>query len=318
MLGVVYAFVVIVDPWGALPLSPPLPRVPISSNARFSFPTLARDPAFDSALIGTSTTRLLRPAVLDGLLGGRFVNLAMNASAAWEEDRILAVFMRSHPQARMVVIGMDMSWCTPMPDQQSGRAFPTWMYDEHRWAGYADMATLYAVQEAYNQLTVMLGIKRLRYGLDGYTRFVPDDRFYDPARVAAAFAAWPVVPNLPAPAMALPEPPALGMLSQRLAALGPQTRVILFFTPNHISQQGESGSAIAALWSGCKQAVVRRAKLRPGTMVIDFMVRSDVTRDTVNYWDPLHYRTQTADRIMAELAEAVEDRPLRDGVVLVR
>src|ERR1700733_11757871 len=65
----VYVFVAVVDPWGVLPLSPPLPRVPISTNARFSFPALARSPAFDAAVFGTSTTRLLRPAILNGLFG---------------------------------------------------------------------------------------------------------------------------------------------------------------------------------------------------------------------------------------------------------
>ena len=60
-----YAFIVVIDPWNTLPLSPPLPRVPVTSNARFVFPALARSGEFDSAIFGTSTSRLLRPAVLD-------------------------------------------------------------------------------------------------------------------------------------------------------------------------------------------------------------------------------------------------------------
>ena len=80
-----YALVVAVDPWGSLPVSLPLPRVPISGNARFSFPALARSPAFDAAIFGTSTARLLQPAQLDPLFGARFVNLAMNSATAWEQ-----------------------------------------------------------------------------------------------------------------------------------------------------------------------------------------------------------------------------------------
>ncbi len=90
LLAVVFLFVAVVDPWGMLPLSPPLPRVPISTNARFSMPALASAPAFDSAVVGSSSSRLLRPAVLDTLLGGRFANLAMNAATAWEQSQMLA------------------------------------------------------------------------------------------------------------------------------------------------------------------------------------------------------------------------------------
>ena len=57
----IYAFVVTVDPWDVLPLSPPFHRGPVSTNARFAFPALASNPAFDSAVFGTSTARLLRP-----------------------------------------------------------------------------------------------------------------------------------------------------------------------------------------------------------------------------------------------------------------
>ena len=64
-VAVIYAFVVLVDPFDTLPLSPPADRVPEASNARFAFPSLARSDKFDSAIFGTSTSRLLRPAVLN-------------------------------------------------------------------------------------------------------------------------------------------------------------------------------------------------------------------------------------------------------------
>jgi hypothetical protein len=79
---IVYGFVVLVDPFDALPLSPPADRVPVASNARFAFPALARSARFDSALFGTSTSRLLRPVTLDPLFGARFANLAMNDATA--------------------------------------------------------------------------------------------------------------------------------------------------------------------------------------------------------------------------------------------
>jgi hypothetical protein len=311
----VYAFVAVVDPWGVLPLSPPLPRVPISTNARFSFPALARSPAFDSAIFGTSTTRLLRPAVLNGMFGARFVNLAMNSATAWEESQMLALFTRTHPAARMIVIGLDAAWCNETPQRGTGRPFPDWMYGGSPWRGYREIATLYAVQEAANQFAVVTGMKRRRYGLDGYTDFLPDDRAYDPARVAARFAQWGPAPNIPAGKGHVF--PALPMLAERLAALPAGTRKLLFFTPSHVSLQGEPGSDVAALNAACKRDVARIASSVPGTTVVDFLIPSPITRVRDNYWDPLHYRVPIANRIMRDLLAASEGEMSDDDRLLV-
>src|SRR5271157_307881 len=109
--ALLYAFIAIVDPWDTLPLSPPMARAPVSTNARFSFPALARSDQFDSAVIGTSTSRLLRPAELNPAFGAHFVNLSMNAATAYEQTRILDVFARAHPQAKVVILGLDVAWC---------------------------------------------------------------------------------------------------------------------------------------------------------------------------------------------------------------
>src|SRR4051794_34554162 len=45
--AVIYAFVVLVDPFDTLPLSPPWDRAPVTSNQRFSYPALARSTRFD-------------------------------------------------------------------------------------------------------------------------------------------------------------------------------------------------------------------------------------------------------------------------------
>src|SRR6476659_4956480 len=158
-VAVIYAFVVLVDPFDTLPLSPPADRVPVASNARFAFPSLARSDRFDSAIFGTSTSRLLRPAVLNAEFGARFVNLSMNAATAYEQSRLMAVFRTAHPATRMVLIGLDISYFTP-------RAFPAWMYDGGLWRGYREMFNLYAVQEAGQEFGILTGIKRQVYGSD--------------------------------------------------------------------------------------------------------------------------------------------------------
>ena len=315
MLAIVYAFVAVVDPWNILPLSPPLPRVPVSSNARFAMPSLARSPAFDSAVIGSSSSRLLRPAELDALFGGRFVNLAMNAATAWEQRQMLGLFTRTHPAARVVIIGLDNAWCTEVPERTTGRPFPEWMYDGPRWRGYLHILNLYAVQESASELWTMLGLKRRRYGLDGYTSFVPPESAYDPARVAAAFARWgvpPVIPATDAPHVL----PTLPMLADALRALPPGTRKIVFFTPSHVSFQGVPGSDYAAMLAACKQQVRQIAAGVANTAVVDFLVPSPITSERSSYWDPVHYRVPIADRVMADLAAAVAQRQTPDTRLL--
>ena len=300
-----------------LPLSPPLPRVPISTNARYSMPMLATAPQFDSALVGTSTSRLLRPVELDRVLGGHFVNLAMNAATAWEQAQMVALFARTHAVPRRVLVGLDLSWCALAPEQSSGRSFPSWMYDGSRWAGYLHMLNLYAVQEASSQLWVMLGFKRRRYGLDGYTSFVPPDESYDPARVAATFARPDLLSSVPTPNPA-ERFPALMLLAQALRNLPASTRKLLFFTPSSIVLQGAPGSDVARAWAACKAQVARLAAEVPNTVVADFLVPSAITSDRSNYWDPLHFRTGVADRIVAGLARAEAGEDVPDGQVLLR
>jgi hypothetical protein len=298
-----YAFVVIVDPWDALPLSPRLPRVPISSNARFSFPALARSRAFDAALFGTSTARLIRPADLDPAFHARFVNLAMNSATAWEQTQLLAVFLRAHPAAKAVVIDMDAAWCGPSAERLTPRPFPEWMYRDNRWPGYREMLTPYAVQEAANQALVMLGVKRQRYGSDGYTSFVPPEQAYDPARVDQAFARWPATDETPVAADAPVVLPALSLLGPALARIPAGTKVVLFFPPVHVAQQGKEGGATAARWAACKREVAAIAAdhLPGGVTVLDMLIPSGITRDRSHYWDPLHYRVGVAGRIAAVL-----------------
>ncbi len=306
MLGLLYGFVAVVDPWDTLPLSPPLKRVPISSNARFSFPALARSPRFDSVVLGTSTLRLLQPVQLDPVLGTRFANLAMNSATPWEQMQMLGVFARAHPAPKAVVIGIDMAWCGASNDRLTPRPFPEYMYRANLWPAYREMLTPYAVQEAANQFAVMTGLKRRRYGMDGYTSFVPDERAYDSARVDAAFGRWPPVDATPATPGGAHPLPALDLLGPALATLPQSTRVTLVFPPIHESQHGAPGTVTAARWAACKAAAAAIAATR-GAAVLDFLFASPITTDRAHYWDPLHFREGVAARVAAVLGGATGD-----------
>jgi hypothetical protein len=317
---VIYAFVVLVDPFDTLPLSPPADRTPVATNARFSFPALARSDKFDSAIFGTSTSRLLRPAVLDAEFGARFANLAMNDATIYEQSRLLSVFAQAHPAARLVLIGLDVRHCVTGDDYEklTPRPFPEWMYDSNPWRGYGEMFNLYAVQEAGQQFGVLLGIKRRVYGRDGYTSFVPPDSQYDPARVAMHLhAVGPEIP--PGERSGAPTTwryPAIDQLGSDLKLLADSTRKLLFFVPYNHVLLSPSGSPGALVWNECKRRVARLAARTPNALAVDFMLPSPITAADDNYWDGLHYRVAIADRLAHDLAAADHGEASADYRVL--
>lgn len=309
-VALVYAFIVTVDPWDLLPLSWPAERPPISTNARFAFAGLARAERFDSAILGTSTSRLLRPEVLNPAFQARFANLAMNAATAYEQARLFQVFARAHPLPKAVVLGLDAEWCGTGPVQRyTPRPFPEWAYERNTWGAYRHMFSLYAVQEAGKQFAVLTRLMRPRYGWDGYTTFLPDERFYDLARARTHLGPVPTRVQEDAPPPANLSFPALELLAGMLAAAPPETRVLAVFMPYHASLQPAPGSAAAAVLKECKRRVARMVAARRNGVVLDYMIRSAITLEDSNYWDQHHYRVAIADRIMATLAAAAHAAP---------
>ncbi|GAN95417.1 hypothetical protein KOEU_10960 [Komagataeibacter europaeus] len=46
----------------------------------------------------------------------------------------------------------------------------------------------------------------------------------------------------------------------------------------------------------------------PNTLVIDFDIPGPIVNDRDMFWDPIHYRLMTADRIMKDIITAFHDR----------
>jgi hypothetical protein len=320
--GIVYAFVLLVDPWNILPFSPAFDRAPVTSNQRFSYPSLARSQAFDSVIIGTSTARLLRPVALDPEFHARFVNLAMNDATAYEMSRLYRVFARAHPAPRIVTLGVDVRWCVTGDSYEklTPREFPAWMYRRQLWRGYGEMFNVFAVQEAGKEFGVLTGLKREDMGRDGYTRFVPPDSEYDAARAEQKIREWGVSEP---EGTRTGDPldwhfPALDALRSDLAPLPDTTLKLLFFVPYNHRLLPSPGSAAAAVWDECKRRVVALASGIANSLVVDFMLPSPITEADPNYWDGLHYRVGVADQLARDLAAADRGETSDDYRILYR
>lgn len=317
--AVIYGFVFVLDPFDTLNLSPPFDRSPINTNARYAFPALARSPQFDSMILGTSTSRLLRPTELDPLFDARFANLAMNSATAYEQWRLGMLFARHHPDAKVVLIGADVVWCETgksLP-KYTERSFPEWMYDDNPWNDYLHQFSLYAVEQAGIQFGVLTGLRPRRYGRDGYTDFLPDGSEYDLARArqhlysgGIPVAPTPVVPpaTMTAAELRALDFPALPMMRDLLDSL-PKAEKIVFMVPYHVVNQPRPGSRAALVWGECKARIAAMTAATPHARLVDFMIPSPVTREDDNYWDPLHYRVRIATWLAKSLRAAADGPP---------
>lgn len=308
-----FAFVALVDPYDVVPFSPPMARPPMDINQRFMYPAIIRRGAYDSAVFGTSTSRLLVPDQLNGTIGGRFANLAMNAATAYEQYRLADLFLRTTPRPKAVIFGLDAPWCSGKADVErfTFRPFPPWMYDDNRWNDLAYLLNGKTLEIAGRLVGHHLGLMPQRIGWDGYERFVPPEESYDAARARGhiyAETSGRIERREP------PEPvneamraswrfPALGWLDALLGRLPPETEKLILFTPVHLIAQPVAGSAAAAQEAACKQQVVSLAA-RYGARVIDFRIDSEITRNDLNYWDKLHFRTPIADQLVRLIGEA--------------
>lgn len=298
----IWLFIVIIDPWNILPASPPFNRIPISTNARYSMPALAMSDRFDSAMIGTSTSRLLRPQFMNGPFGARFVNLSMNTASPWEQEKIFSLFLRHHPQPKVVTFDIDFTWCF-QDINGPNRPFPYWMYEGSLWKGYLHMADLYALQEASNQFLWLIGLKKQRYGSDGYTTLLPVDYAYNPKVVNKVFREWWPTDSSPPNGRSLDQP-ALRRLVFMLKMLPTNTLKIVWIPPFSAEFFGKEGGWTNMKWQACKADITKIIQDYPNAIAIDFAQPSPITSQRSNFWDPIHYRNFIADKVMIGLIEA--------------
>ena len=318
---VCYSFVLVMDPYDNLSFSPNFKRVPVDRLQRLFHPALARKADFDSAVIGNSNIRLLRPELLNQHLGGSFVNLGMNAASSWEQQKIFDVFVRNHRQINTVIFGMDYLWCKArFADQKfvganTAAGFPAWMYDEHSDNNLPPL-NLGTLKHAWSQMLTATGIHASKYGRDGYTVFTKPMSEYKLGRARIEIYGStkpkkkkPVRPpvQMTAEQRAQLPMPAMLRLEKMLASLPPETRKIVLFVPYHNFYQARQGSEEAIIWQECKQRVVNLASSMDNAYVVDFMIPSPITTQDYNYWDFKHYTVEVAETLPPLLARATKN-----------
>lgn len=330
LLAVALGFVLLMNPYGHLPWHVLGKHAIMDINQRYQYPAIVRSAEFDSAVIGTSTSRLLDPDYLNARLGGSFANLAMNDARPWEQYRLARLFLRHQPNLKTLVIGLDWNWCEEAADinRVTARGFPEWLYDDNRSNDWYFLLNPRTVELAGRLAAHRLGLKPVRIPFNGFEVFVPPEGSYDPLKVEKLLWAGrvkqiePQVPAYVATAQDLRawRFPALPWLEEVLAATPADARRILAFMPVHVSRQPVPGSDGAARDRLCKTRVADIAD-RQAAVVIDFGIASGITTRDANYWDNMHYRLPIAYRVVDSIARALATRegdPAGDWVMLGR
>jgi hypothetical protein len=329
ILSAVYIFILLIDPYGVVPFSLPFER-PIMSSQRQMYPQILRTGRYDSIVVGTSTSRLLDPAVLGRVLGGHFANLAMPSTTALEQVRIIDYFRRTVAVPKALLVGLDHEWCDRGGSAYAReKEFPAWAYDDNRWNDLLYLLNNPTLEVAGRTVGRVLGLVPAKLRDDGFEVFVPPESAYDLARARSHI--WgpngPPAPGPVPPAAELSEAErqamafeALPRLDESLAGLPAATKKILVFPPPHIHALPAAGSYGEAREAECKRRVATIARRR-GAMLVDWRFASPLTADDSHFWDLLHYRLPVAYRLIDDLEHIVnEGRESPDGSyrILVR
>jgi hypothetical protein len=318
-------FNVLVDPYGSNPLRIRFERPLMDINQRFMFPQVLRSGDFDSAVFGTSTSRLLSPADLESSFGGHFANFGMNAATPFEQNEAVRLYLAHAPQLRTLIWGLDEHWCEEDVDapakRLTERAFPPWLYGGSAWASIPHLFNLRTLEIASRLVLNRLGLMKQRLPRDGYEVFTPPEASYDLARARRYIAiarqsmghgdaAHPIAVASPIFEASAAERsswryPALDWLAATLAELPKGARLILLFPPAHEAALPLSGSYDEAREAECKRRLAVIARARQGILV-DFRFPSPITSEDDYFWDTLHYRLPIARRIVGALRQAAD------------
>jgi len=309
-----YGAIVLIDPFDSIFFSLPVERAPVTTNQRFAFPALARKARFDSAIFGTSMTRLLKPASLNPKLGARFVNLSMNSATAWEQQQVFTLFARHHREPKVVIFGIDGTWCELIEHKKlTFRPFPPWLYDENPWNDLLHIYNPKTLEQAGLQLAFITGMEPARRGRDGYTNFLPPRSEYDLGRIRLGIYRSRTPKPIVAKAPPVPiDPtwrfPSHAMLAEMLGRLPPRTVKVMLLVPYHVYVQPHPGTRRDAQYRLCKARLAELGRGRANFHLLDFMIPSALTREDGNYWDPLHFDLKSAERIAVGIRHGVTRR----------
>lgn len=323
-----YAFLLWLDPYGSGRILGMSGTAMPALSPRLNNAARARDPAFDSAVIGNSTIQLLSPARLDALSGLHFVQLTIPGTGPAEQLVILEWFARHHEnKVRGVVLGIDAawsSWCRPGADAQAKTVtypFPFWLYGESDLDYVRNLPSLRAVNHSMRRIEMLLGL-RARARADGYNDY-EIGRVHKVDEVRARIAGKQTVAEVEIDeaegtaggdlGTGGDDYPVLDRLAAALKGLGPQARIALVIPPVYAGADAPESQKLDV--EACREAAAEAFAGLASATILDFRRAGPATTDIANFWDRIHYRHKVAALMEQAIADALDGRPTSPEVI---
>ena len=305
--ALLYCFIITVDPFDNLPLSPNWKRVQVKGIDRDFKPSLARRPQYDSVVIGSSSSMLLHPVRLSKAFGTHFTTLAMPAASPYEQNRLLTLFHRHHPLPSYVLVGVDQFWCTLKPLAKQigtnvGQPMRDRLYDENHWNNWPALNSQ-MLKYTRRQMRSLLAPNQKPGAHDGYYNFTVENYgSYDLNRARLNIYGQQPIPSkkhfklidqntVSIQGRVFPEVERLG---EHLAKLPPETVKLAFLPPYHWFRLYQMDKSNQNRLAECKQRIAALGEKLDNYYVLDFMRLSPISQEDSNYWDREHYNTKIA------------------------
>lgn len=328
VLAGLYAFILLVDPFGVSPVSLIRDDSLPNANRRFVVPQIVRSGRFDSFQAGTSTMDRITPGTPERVFGGRFANVSLQAATPYETELVLASIGGNVPKLRRVLIGIDYTWCSRRPPPQYHQVIriPEHLYRGSKLSIYANLLSLATLRLARQKLAVKLGWDKGRFTLDGNRPNLEPDRPFGPEVLARIYRGqprpvWLAQPELGPPDTKLTEKdltaaafPALVHLAAGLDAVPPAASVIVILMAPHAVSLPEPRTSAAHELEVCKLRIAEIAAAHKAETV-DMMYASRWTVDDTSFQDHIHYNYAIGDLVLDRVREAIDKKGVTaDGV----
>ncbi|MEA2794535.1 MAG: hypothetical protein QOI87_1915 [Bradyrhizobium sp.] len=290
--SLVFALMIAVDPYdsgrfGLFGIEGVDDRYPATANA-----SRARDPQFDSAVIGNSTAQRLNPAELSQATGTHFVQLSAPGADPRGQLAILDFFIRHHQGIGALVIVIDPPWCTHELALLPRNVFPFWLYGASTLEYAGRLFSWRALDHAFQRIMIGLSLRK-RSHPDGSFNYEED--FYPPEL-------HPVIAPQQEPAPAFTGKvsdvfPAKVLLDGVIKKLPANLPIVLVVPPTFYTAVPRLGSIEAAEREACKAAFKPVVAGRPRSNFVDYRIDNALTRDPTNFVDHIHYRAKIARKM---------------------
>ncbi|QIJ75599.1 hypothetical protein GU700_13925 [Methylobacterium sp. NI91] len=266
-----------------------------------------RDPAFAGAVFGNSHIQLVEPARLTAATGIPFVQLSVPATGPGEQLTLLAWFLHHHPAPKAIVLAVDDYWCIADPALPNDKPFPFWLYSHEPLAYLRGLLRFSVAQEVVERAGWLLGPRRKRAAADGWWDYEPDYLrlgALDGERFRAARET--PVPDAPDPGKAGPDFPAAARLGAALAALPPETAVVMVFPPVYAAGLPRPGTPRARAETACRAAMTEALRLHERSALVDARHERPASHEPDLFFDQTHYRHALARPLADEIAAAID------------